>query len=78
MDRRIDHPVEQGLARRLGQRVVLARDLLGTLRRRELNEAAANCQPTRDSPIGHQPKASTSLASIERRHARFRPICHDR
>ena len=42
MDRRIDHLVEDNLARRQGQRVVFARDLLNTLRRRELDEATAN------------------------------------
>jgi type IV secretory pathway VirD2 relaxase len=41
MDRRIDHLVEQDLARRQGQRVVFARDLIKTLRRSELDEAAA-------------------------------------
>ena len=39
MDRRVDHLVEEGLARRQGQRVVFARDLLDTLRRRELDGA---------------------------------------
>ena len=37
MDRRVDHLIEEGLARRQGQRVVFARDLLDTLRRRELD-----------------------------------------
>jgi len=41
MERRVDHLVEQGLAERRGQRVIFARDLLDTLRRRELGEAAA-------------------------------------
>jgi hypothetical protein len=41
MDRRVDHLVEQGLARRQGQRVLFAHDLLATLRRRELDDAAA-------------------------------------
>jgi Protein of unknown function (DUF3363) len=41
MDARVDHLVEQGLARRQGQRVVFARDLLATLRRLELREATA-------------------------------------
>jgi type IV secretory pathway VirD2 relaxase len=41
MNRRIDHLIEQDLARRQDQRVVFARDLLTTLRRRELDEAAA-------------------------------------
>jgi type IV secretory pathway VirD2 relaxase len=41
MKARIEHLVGQGLARRQGQRVIFARDLLDTLRRRELEEAAA-------------------------------------
>lgn len=41
MDARVDHLVEQGLARRQGQRVLFARDLLATLQRRELQEATA-------------------------------------
>jgi hypothetical protein len=41
MNARIDHLVEEGLARRQGQRVVSARDLLDALRRRELETAAA-------------------------------------
>lgn len=41
MERRIDHLAGQDLARRQGQRVVFAKDLLNTLRRRELGEAAA-------------------------------------
>jgi type IV secretory pathway VirD2 relaxase len=41
LDARIDHLVGDGLARRQAQRVIFARDLLDTLRRRELNAAAA-------------------------------------
>ena len=41
MKARIEHLVGQGLARRQAQRVIFARDLLDTLRRRELDEAAA-------------------------------------
>jgi len=41
MDRRTNHLVEEGLARRQGQRIVFARDLLDTLRRRELDDTAA-------------------------------------
>lgn len=41
MDARIEHLVGQGLARRQGQRVIFVRDLLDTLRRRELEAAAA-------------------------------------
>jgi type IV secretory pathway VirD2 relaxase len=39
MDRRVEHLVSEGLARRQGQRVVFARDLLNTLRSRELSDA---------------------------------------
>jgi type IV secretory pathway VirD2 relaxase len=39
MDRRLEHLAGEGLARRQAQRVIFARDLLDTLRRRELNDA---------------------------------------
>ena len=53
MDRRIDHLIEQGMARRQGQRVVFARDLLNTLRRRELDEAASKL--SNDTGLAHRP-----------------------
>jgi hypothetical protein len=37
MDARVDHLVSEGLARRQGQRIIFVRDLLDTLRRRELD-----------------------------------------
>jgi type IV secretory pathway VirD2 relaxase len=40
MDRRVDHLVGEGLARRQGQRVIFARDLIDSLRKRELDSAA--------------------------------------
>jgi type IV secretory pathway VirD2 relaxase len=40
MEARIEHLAGQGLAKRQGQRVMFARDLLETLRRRELEKAA--------------------------------------
>jgi type IV secretory pathway VirD2 relaxase len=40
MDRRVEHLAGEGLAHRQGQRVVFARDLLDTLRRRELDGVA--------------------------------------
>ena len=55
MDRRIDHLVEQELARRQGQRVIFARDLLNTLRRRELDEAAARLSA--ETGLAHRPSA---------------------
>jgi type IV secretory pathway VirD2 relaxase len=41
MEQRVDHLVAQGLAKRQGQRVVFVRDLLNTLRQRDLAEASA-------------------------------------
>jgi len=41
MDARVEHLVGQGLARRQGQRVTFVRDVLDTLRRRELEATAA-------------------------------------
>jgi type IV secretory pathway VirD2 relaxase len=41
MEARTDHLIKEGLARRYSQRVVFARDLLDTLRRRELGAAGA-------------------------------------
>jgi type IV secretory pathway VirD2 relaxase len=40
MDRRVEHLAGEGLARRQGQRVIFARALLETLRKRELDSAA--------------------------------------
>ena len=40
MDRRIDHLANEGFALRQGQRTIFVRDLLDTLRRRELSAAA--------------------------------------
>ena len=55
MDRRIDHLVEEDLARRQGRRVIFARDLLNTLRRRELDAAAANLSA--ETGLSHRPSA---------------------
>ena len=44
LDQRADHLMAEGLARRQGQRVVFARDLLATLRNRELHSVAAKLQ----------------------------------
>src|SRR5450432_2431196 len=53
MDRRIDHLAGEGLARRQGQRVVFARDLLNTLRRRELDAAATKLSA--ETGLAHRP-----------------------
>ena len=55
MDRRVDHLVEEGLARRQGQRIVFARDLLDTLRRRELDAAGAKL--SNETGLAHSPAA---------------------
>src|SRR5579863_7950587 len=55
MEARIDHLAEEGLARRQGQRAVFARDLLATLRRRELEDAAATLAA--ETGLAYQPAA---------------------
>jgi len=53
MERRIDYLAGEGLARRQAQRVVFARDLLDTLRRRELQNAAEKISS--DTGLAHHP-----------------------
>ncbi|MGE0566212.1 MAG: relaxase/mobilization nuclease domain-containing protein, partial [Pseudolabrys sp.] len=55
MKARIDHLAAEGLARRQGQRAVFARDLLATLRRRELEDTAAKLSA--ETGLAHQPAA---------------------
>ena len=55
MEARVDHLAEEGLARRQGQRVIFARDLLATLRRRELEDAAAKLSA--ETGLAYQPAA---------------------
>jgi hypothetical protein len=55
MDARTDHLIEEGLAKRQSQRVIFARDLLVTLQRRELEDAAARLSA--DSGLTYQPAA---------------------
>jgi hypothetical protein len=53
MSNRIDHLVEEGLVRRQGRRVLFARDLLTTLRHRELDGTAAKLAA--EHGLAHQP-----------------------
>jgi hypothetical protein len=53
MEARVDHLVEEGLARRQGHRMVFARDLLATLRRRELEDAATKLSA--ETGLAYQP-----------------------
>jgi type IV secretory pathway VirD2 relaxase len=55
MERRVDHLVEEGLARQQGQRVIFARDLLNTLRRQELVETASRLAS--ETGLVHSPAA---------------------
>jgi type IV secretory pathway VirD2 relaxase len=55
MERRVDHLVEEGLARRQGQRVIFARDLLDTLRGKDLTEAASKLAA--ETGLAHRPSA---------------------
>jgi hypothetical protein len=55
MERRIDYLVEEGLVRRQGQRIIFARDLLGTLRGRELTEVASKLAA--ETGLAHRPSA---------------------
>jgi hypothetical protein len=56
MERRIDYLAGAGLARRQARRVVFARDLLDTLRRRELESAIGKIGG--DTGLAHQPSAA--------------------
>jgi hypothetical protein len=53
MDRRVDYLIEEGLARRQGQRVIFARDLLSTLRQRDLDDAVAKLST--ETGLAHHP-----------------------
>ena len=55
LEARAEHLATEGLARRQGQRVVFARDLLETLRKRELETAAARLAA--ETGLEHRPHA---------------------
>ncbi|CAM5358816.1 MULTISPECIES: relaxase/mobilization nuclease and DUF3363 domain-containing protein [Gammaproteobacteria] len=66
MQQRADFLAEQGLAERRGQRVILARNLLGTLRNRELAQAAKDIAA--DTGLEHRPVSDGQrVAGIYRR-----------
>ena len=64
MKARAEHLIEQGLARRQGQQVIFARDLLDTLRERELDAVGAKLAAETGRPSRRPRAASTSPASI--------------
>ena len=79
MDRRIDHLVEEELAWRQGQRVVFARDLLDTLRRRDLAEAVTKLSA--ETGLAHQPSAEGEhVSGVYRQRVTLRlgPLRDDR
>lgn len=55
MTARADHLTAEGLARRQGQRVILQRDLLDTLRRRELSSVGARLSAETGLPYAQAP-----------------------
>ncbi|GLW38859.1 hypothetical protein Pcaca04_27950 [Pectobacterium carotovorum subsp. carotovorum] len=66
LQQRADFLAEQGLAERRGQRVILARSLLGTLRNRELEQAAKDIAA--ETGLEHHPTADGQrVAGIYRR-----------
>ena len=65
MDRRLEHLAGEGLVRRQGQRVILARDLLNTLRKRDLSAAAAKLSA--ESGLNYRPSVEgDNVAGIYR------------
>lgn len=61
LDARAEHLAGEGLARREGQRVVFARDLLNTLRTRELEATAARLSG--ETGLPHRPSSQGEYAS---------------
>jgi hypothetical protein len=65
MEARTEHLIQEGLARRQGQRIILQRDLLNTLRRRELDQVAARLSA--DTRLLHvQPESGENVAGTYR------------
>jgi hypothetical protein len=65
MDARVEHLIAKGLAKRQGQRVIFARDLLDTLRRRELETTAARIGSSAGLPY-HPATEGESVAGVYR------------
>jgi type IV secretory pathway VirD2 relaxase len=65
MEARADHLISEGLARRQGQRVIFVRDLLATLRRRELDAAGARSAADIGLPY-HSAAEGESIAGLYR------------
>jgi Protein of unknown function (DUF3363) len=61
LERRAEHLIAEGLATRQGNRVIFARDLLNTLRKRELG--AARAKLTQEISRPHTPSATGEYVS---------------
>ena len=61
MNARAEYLIRENLARREGQRIIFARDLLNTLRRRELDQQAARV--TADSGLPYRPAVEGDVIS---------------
>jgi type IV secretory pathway VirD2 relaxase len=66
MNVRAEHLIRENLARHDGQRIIFARNLLDTLRRRELDHAAAHVAA--DSGLPYQPAADGDVVTGIYRH----------
>jgi len=61
MEQRAEHLIAEGLAQRQNQRVIYSRNLLATLRRRELDSTIAKLSA--DTGLAHQPSADGEYVS---------------
>jgi hypothetical protein len=67
MNARVEHLIEQGLAKQQGRRVIFARDLLDTLRRRELEATAARISSNAGLPYHPSTEGETVTGVYHRR-----------
>jgi type IV secretory pathway VirD2 relaxase len=67
VDARVEHLVGQGLARRQGQRIIFSRDLLDTLRRRELEATAARIHASAGLPYRPAREGETVAGTYRQR-----------
>jgi type IV secretory pathway VirD2 relaxase len=65
MDARVEHLIREGLAHRQGQRVICARNLLATLRQRELDATAARLSSSSGLPY-HPTAEGEAVAGVYR------------
>ena len=77
MERRIDHLVSEGLARRQGQRVIFARDLLNTLRQLTLMPLPQGSPPRPGCFIVLYLRGACGWYLSSTPSAGVGPVCHD-